>query len=176
MKKFYVVGVVLFLIAGCAGVKVKEINQDNIYKEGIRFYRPEPYLQVTITTTEKDGKVVDKKVESKILWLPNKKEEYVIKVKSGIGSVNAKIQLQDGWNFTGIDAAVDTKIPEIISALTGAYKAVPIKTPEVKLAEEKPPVIKIQVFLYRLEFDPEKGYVISPNHVNCVAPENHPCD
>ena len=89
MKRFYLLTVLIFLMVSCASVEITRITPENPYKEGIRFYRPYPYLLVT---KDKEGK----NLESKIIYLPNKNEEYAIKVKSGIGTVDTKFTLEDG--------------------------------------------------------------------------------
>lgn len=115
--------VVIFVTAGCARVEVTNISSDHPYREGIRFYRPYPYLWVT---KDKGGDL-----KGTIHWLPNKNEEYVIKVKSGIGSVDTKFTLENGWNLTEFGETRDSKTSEMMEALSGSLKEVTeiLKTP-----------------------------------------------
>ena len=113
MKRFYLLAIVIFLMAGCAHVEITKITDEKSYKEGLRFYRPHPYLWVT-----KDDEGA---LQSTIIWLPNKKEEYVIKVKGGIGTVNMTGTLENGWNLTEFGETRDSKTPDMITALTGFF-------------------------------------------------------
>ena len=76
------------------------------YKDGLMFYRPEPYPVVT-----------DK--ETDIVWLPNMNEEYVIRPKGGFGSSEISATIENGWNLTGFGLVWDSKVPETISSITG---------------------------------------------------------
>ena len=110
-RRIILLSILISLIVGCARVEIAKITPENPYKEGLRFYRPSPYLWVT---KDKDGAL-----QGSIVWLPNKNEEYFIKVKSGIGSVDTKFTLENGWNLTGLNETRDSKTPEMIKALTG---------------------------------------------------------
>jgi len=113
-KRLSLLAVSVFLIAGCAGVEITRVK-DNKDNGGIRFYRPWPYLLVIQT---------DKGVEAKTVYLPKKDEEYSIKVKSGLGTVNGSFTLTDGWNLTQFGDSRDSKIPDTITALTGTATSV----------------------------------------------------
>ncbi len=136
-KRLYLLSVLILLIVGCASVKLTQITSENPYKEGIRFYRSYPYLWVT--------KDKEKNLQGTIIWLPNKNEEYAIKVKSGIGSVDTKFKLENGWNLTEFGEVRDSKIPETITALTGSLKDLK-GILEVKEKEELLPGLYIFIF------------------------------
>jgi hypothetical protein len=51
-KRLYSLSLCIFLTIGCAGVEISKITPENPYKEGLRFYRPYPYVWVT---KDKDG-------------------------------------------------------------------------------------------------------------------------
>jgi hypothetical protein len=131
-------------MTGCAGVEITRISSENSYKEGLRFYRPYPYLWVT-KDKAKDN------LQGSIIWLPNKNEEYVIRVKSGIGSVDAKFTLENGWNLTGLNEIRDSKTPEMITALTGSLKD--LKGLEAATKEE------LQPGLYMFIFEDKTGLI-----------------
>lgn len=145
-RRFVFLTVAVFLLAGCAQVEIAQITKENPYKGGLRFYRPHPYLLVT---KDKDGNL-----HSTIIWLPDKNEEYVLKVKSGIGSVNTQVTLTDGWNLTGLNETRDSKIPEMVTAITGALKVPTELIPKVAVTPQEP-----TPGLYRLDFGETSGFV-----------------
>lgn len=98
------------MFASCASVQVTRVSESQ-NKEGVRYYRPYPYLWVS-----KDS---SNNFISTVLWMPNTKEEYVIDVKSGIGSSEIHFSLKDGWNLTDFNENRDPKILETIQALPG---------------------------------------------------------
>jgi hypothetical protein len=91
-------------------------------------------------------------LQASIVWLPNKNEEYAIKVKSGIGSVDTKFTLENGWNLTQFGETRDSNTPELITALTGSLKD--IKGIFEKVSEEE-----LHVGLYMFIFDEKTGLV-----------------
>jgi hypothetical protein len=131
-------------MTGCAGVQIARITPENPNQEGVRFYRPHPYLWVT---KDKDGNL-----QVTFMWLPNKNEEYAIKVKSGIGSVDVKFKLADGWNLTEFGEVRDSKIPETITALTGSLK-------DLKGVLELAKKEELNPGLYMLIFDNKTGLI-----------------
>ena len=143
MKKLVLIIPALLFLSACAAVSVDRLHSDADYKGGIRFYRPVPYLLISnFSTGERQANVV---------WLPNKNEEYVVKVHSGMGTVDAKFTLQDGWNLTEFGEARDSKTAELIGSATGLLKAV------------EPLIVQkgegIQPGLYAIEFDSTTGLV-----------------
>jgi hypothetical protein len=140
----FLLSVLIFLIAGCARVEIARITPESPYKEGLRFYRPLPYLWVT--------KDKDKNLQGSIVWLPNKNEEYVIRVKSGIGSVDTKFTLENGWNLTGLNETRDSKTPEMIKALTGFFT-------DLKGVFEKAKKGELHPGLYLFIFDDKTGLI-----------------
>lgn len=116
MRRFYLLTIVIFLMASCASVEIVKSNPDMKYEKGLRFYRPHPYLWVT-----KDDNGA---LQSTIIWLPNKKEDYMIRVKGGIGTVDLKCTLENGWNLTEFGETMDSKTPEMITALTGSLQGI----------------------------------------------------
>lgn len=133
----------LFLLAGCAGVEVTRVKNgsDN---GGIRFYRPWPYLLVV--------PAANGGVEAKTVYLPRLDQEYSIKVKPGLGTVNGKFTLSDGWNLTDFGDTRDSKVPETIAALSGAATA----AGDLKAAGAE---VSIPAGLYEYEIDERSGKV-----------------
>lgn len=99
------------------------------HTEGIRYYRPKPYLLITpyeeaVTTFDDKGNPVKKVtglshqyVSLKLEYLPDFSEEYAIKIRSGLGINNTTITLQDGWNLTSINEQLDSQTDENIQAV-----------------------------------------------------------
>ena len=105
MKRILLLIGLLLVISGCAKVTVERVD-DKDYKEGLRFYRPAPYLLVTNTQGQ---------ITSSVVWLPDKTEEYVLKHTNGFGAAELKAKLEGGWNLTEIGISSDSKIPETIT-------------------------------------------------------------
>jgi hypothetical protein len=140
-----VVVIVAVFLHGCAGVEVTRITKENPYKEGIRFYRPYPYLLITKV---KQGE----NLECKIVYLPNVNEEYAVRVKSGIGSTEAKLTLEDGWNLTQFGETRESKSAEMVNALTGSLAGL---KQFLKMNQEN----ELLPGLYALIFDEKTGLV-----------------
>ena len=115
MSKALLVAVAVSTCVGCARVSVTKVTDATKPTNGVRFYRPTPYLLVTVV------KVGDKdQVASNIIYLPNTKDEYVVEVKPGWGTVDGTVTLDGGWNLTTLGAKLDSKGPETITAVAGA--------------------------------------------------------
>jgi hypothetical protein len=123
--------------AACGGIEVRQITRQNPYEKGVRFYRPHPYLWVT---KDKNGGL-----QGSIVWLPDKNQEYVATVKSGLGKVDAKLTLENGWNLTGFSEARESPTAEMITALTGSLKEV-TKVLQATRKEELCPGLYVFVF------------------------------
>lgn len=144
MKRLFLPIVMIFLVTGCAKVEIREITSDKPYEEGIRFYRSYPYLWVTKDKGET--------LKGSIIWLPKKDEEYVINIKSGIGTVDVKFTLENGWNLTQFGETRDSKTPEMITALTGPLKDIKGLLKLLKKEELRPG-------LYMFIFDDTTGFI-----------------
>lgn len=164
-----------FLVVGCAGnVKVRQVGPTEAV-DGVRFYRPAPYVWITevppsekvnvateqTTTNEppgqqfpKERKVttatgsIDKRTTYKIefVYLPDPSQEYIIQWKSGwIGSIHPKFTLTDGWNLASFEANINTGLTASISLQGTLSHAV-----KGMVAGFEGPG------LYKLKFDPDK--------------------
>jgi hypothetical protein len=91
----------------------------------------------TTTTTKPDGtqiEVVEEDVRGpsaetqktdsgktvyayQIVYLPDQCNQYGLKISRGIGTLDTKIKLEDGWKFTGTELKTDSKTPETIEAV-----------------------------------------------------------
>ena len=146
MKRFLLLVALSLWITACAGVEITRLASDNDYKQGIRFYRPYPY--VLISKTKDDGTL-----QARTVFLPKMNEEYVIYVRSGFGTVNASFDLTDGWNLTKFGDIRDSKIPDTINAVTGFLK----ETASILETKGKP-IPELEPGLYRYNFD-KSGFV-----------------
>jgi len=144
MKRFYLLAIVIFLMAGCARVAIVKTNPKKENEEGLRFYRPHPYLWIT---RDKDNVL-----QGTIVWLPDKNEDYRINVTGWIGKIVLKCTLENGWNLTEFGETMDSKTTEFITALTGTFKRL---TAEEKAKQMFPPG------LYMLIFDKDSGLIES---------------
>ncbi len=109
-------GAMIFVMAGCGGVEIRQITPRHPYEEGLRFYRPHPYLWIT---KDKSGGL-----QGSIVWLPDKSQEYVATAKSGLGRGEARLTLENGWNLTGFSESRESPTADLITALTGSLQEV----------------------------------------------------
>jgi len=145
----------LFLGLGWAKVKVKKLahvqESDGsikaVYEEGVRFYRPHPYLLVTVNSTTGP--------QTTLLWLPNTADEYVIRTEGWWGSAKMEATLESGWNLAKIGTASDSKGPETIAAIAGFLGN--LKGPAGETLAK--PTFVLDPGLYRLLFDENTGFV-----------------
>jgi len=135
----------IVLLLGCATVEVTRITDANrMTAEGIRFWRPAPYLAVF---GEKDGTC-----SGKLIYLPDPKEEYAIRESAGFGSASLKPTLTDGWNLTAFDATVDSKAADLLGNITKI--GAPAGT---KVGEKQPNYTDLSPGLYRIKMERETG-------------------
>ena len=135
------------LLSSCASYKVYRIkdatkdNTKNDTQEGVRFYRPAPYfliglatdtikaaptpaaaggakLKTTLPTTTKETLTI------KLIYLPDKSENYAVRKRGGFGTTEATLSLQDGWNLVAYGSKADSKIPETITAVASLVSSV----------------------------------------------------
>jgi hypothetical protein len=138
-------------IVGCAGVIVAPVKNDDVKTEGVRYYQSEPYLLVT-----KDS--VKATYSIQLIFLPNYNKGYAVRVKSGLGSANGSVKLGNGWQLTEFGGISDTKIPETITALTSLVKEIGTIASSRALTPPTDEKYGLLPGLYRLKFNPEKGY------------------
>lgn len=133
-------GLTAVLMVSCASLDIHRATSPD--EVGLRFYRPWPYLWITVG---QGGECVPS-----IVYLPNPKEEYVIVPKPGIGVLAFKPTLQDGWNLTAFDANIDnTKVVEQLNTLGQLVKGLAAKGQGKRV---------LVPGLYRFKFD-ETGFV-----------------
>lgn len=121
--------VLVVTVFGCAP-RVRVKKNPTARDQGIRYYRPKPYLLVSPageTTTSGDKAVTkptDRYVSLELKYLPDFGEEYSINVCPGLGSANVSVSLEDGWNLTSINQELDTQFDENLGAVASLVGAV----------------------------------------------------
>ena len=107
------------LLAGCTPRVIVRANPTKA-DPGIRYYRPKPYLKIEpaeISVARDQSEIVPGLVRISLVYMPDFSEEYAIDVRSGLGTANVGIKLEDGWNLTEIDQDLDSQTDENISAV-----------------------------------------------------------
>lgn len=133
----------LLAVAGiaCSHVRIARVTAGTSSDEGLRFFRPWPYLLVTVDRSDL--------VQATIVYLPDRSEEYVIEPKVGLGSVDVKVALDDGWQLASLGASSDSRVPETIEAvseLIGAASSV------AAAPRDHPAAFPLAPGLYRLVY------------------------
>jgi hypothetical protein len=147
MKKYLPLVLAGLLAGGCANVEVKHVPFDDT-SNGVHFYEPKPYLLVSKSLkTDKDGKSLPPEFSNQIIYLPNPKQRYAVKINPGWGTVDGSVKLVNGWMLDSLGSKMDSKIPETINAIAGLLKEA------AAAASESPEG------LYRIDFDPSSGAV-----------------
>ena len=141
----WLLALALFSFVGCAHLDIhKTDDEKNPGEYGLRFYRPRPYLLVTLS---------DKGCTPSIQYLPDYSQEYILHPHYWIGSLTFKPTLEDGWNLTAFDSTVDTKIPDTINALTGFMKS----AAEIATKQKAGEPASFGPGLYSMTFDKKSG-------------------
>jgi hypothetical protein len=52
-----------------------------------------------------------------IVYLPDQCNQFGLRIARGIGTLDSKIKIEDGWKFTGTELKTDSKTPETIEAI-----------------------------------------------------------
>jgi hypothetical protein len=147
MKRIILILMVIGMVSGCTSLSVVRItdHEDSVTK-GLRFYRPHPYLEISDVAV-KDG-ASEKVLQYKIIWLPDLSQEYAIQINSGLGNIEFKPDLQEGWKLVGFEVKLDPKTKEIIEAITGLLAKVAAAVPAIKGPPGAP-----QAGIYRLDYN-----------------------
>ena len=129
---------ILVGLLGCAP-RVLVTPNPSPQTQGIRYYRPKPYLKVVPAeiSVGKDATDIQPSLVTVTLeYLPDFSEEYAIEVKPGLGIANVSVKLEDGWNLTEISQELDSQTDENISAMADVLKAASGIIPTSKRADE----------------------------------------
>lgn len=114
---------ILASVVGCLpSTRVHKHPSDD--DQGVRFYRPKPYLFVK-PMVDKSGQPVNGFVTLETVMMPDFGEEYSIHVRPGLGSNETKIVLADGWRLEGLNVDVDANVDDNLEAIAELVSVVP---------------------------------------------------
>ena len=160
---------------GCASVKVKRVPAHDANVEGLRFYRPRPYLLVSDEpeqgTTAKGATAkpamggiagATSTLHFSIVWLPDLSQEYVIQASAGMGTVTFNPTLENGWKLTALNANVDSKTAELLTAAGTMVTKAGVGKSEASTTRSQ----RIVPGLFRFVFESNSG---SPNYGQIVG-------
>lgn len=111
----------LLAMCGCAP-RVIVRQSPTAEDEGIRYYRPKPYL--LISALQKDTTASPDYVSITLDYLPDFSEEYSINVRPGLGIADVNVGLQDGWNLVSLNQKLDSQTDENIKATGELLKSI----------------------------------------------------
>jgi len=118
---------VALVCSACLGPKLEASKIRSDEQEGMPYYLPKPYLIVSknfdaiqsagkASTTSKPA--ADESVYAyQIVYLPDRCNQYGLRVSRGVGTLESRIELENGWMFTGTSLKTDSKTPETIAAI-----------------------------------------------------------
>ena len=129
----------LLLAAGCARFEFYS-DEALTHQTGLRFYTPKPYLLVAHTEAK------DKPFEVSVVYLPDLSKPQYARARTGMGNNNLTMVLKDGF-LTNFGQQTDTKIPELVTSLTGLVGAVRPSAAKAVGEPGKPP----RVTLYEID-------------------------
>ena len=144
-SRLVVVGLVVAMLAGCAGYSITEGGTGS----GYDVYGPAPYLLVTYGEKEWTGQIV---------WLPNLKKRYRVYSWSVFAKADITFKFENGWLLTelsnkGDSTAFGTKLLDIVASRLPPVTAKGGGAP----AKAGDPIS----YLYRLVLDDKNGYFTS---------------
>jgi hypothetical protein len=161
------------LLPSCASYEVVQVSKTDT-KEGVRFYRPAPYLligvEAAVPAAEAKPGALKKELApekptltAKLIYLPDHSQQYVIHRKGGLGTSEVTASLQDGWNLVSYGSKSDSKIPETITAVASLATSIAgLGFTEGSTAFPSPG-------LWRIQFDDTSGFVTD---IVLVKPSN----
>lgn len=137
-------------LSGCAGVSFYS-DPGLTTRTGIPVYAPKPYLLVARTGAK------DKPVEVSIVYLNDTNKVIYAKPRSGFGTAKLTLALTNG-QMTSFGQETDTKVPELMSALSGLVTA---QAGAGKTAAEAQKILS--------DIEQGAGYVATGKNVKAVA-------
>ncbi len=145
-QRIATIAMILSIAIGLLGCtpRMRVIANPGPKDQGIRYYRPKPYLkvvpaevQVSTSANKNAIKVEPGFVSINLEYLPDFSEEYSIDVRPGLGIADVSIKLDDGWNLTEINQKLDSQTDENISAAADVIKAIGSAVPTAKGADSE---------------------------------------
>ncbi|MEN8183329.1 MAG: hypothetical protein ABFS46_12425 [Myxococcota bacterium] len=93
----------------------------------IPYFVPRPHLLITRNVqpaSEKPSKAATSDVFSyRVIQLPDRARKMGIQLRTGLGSLDSSIVLEEGWRFTGLQSKADAKLAESLEASSQALGA-----------------------------------------------------
>lgn len=126
LSRCAVFAVLLATVCGGCTPRVVVRKSPPDHDRGIRYYRPKPYLKIEPAEVQIDKNqtsLVPGLVRISLVYMPDFSEEYSINVRSGCGTANVGVKLQDGWNLTEISQDLDSQTDENIKAMGSLLSA-----------------------------------------------------
>ena len=114
MFRSTVLAILVSVQFGCASVRIEPIRAGSD-AEGLRFYRPLPYLLVSVAEAGKDTL----KLNHQIVWLPDYSSGYAIRPSGWLGSASVKATLENGWQLTELGVERDVQVAETLAQVPG---------------------------------------------------------
>ncbi len=102
------------LLTGCA--KVVIYDGYGRKTKGLTFYESKTYLNLSYDTTGK--------AKFEFFWLPDHSKKRTAQLKPGFGTASLTLKLANGGQLAEYGSTSDSKIPETITAITGAIKEI----------------------------------------------------
>ena len=123
---FIAISVCTLLSSGCTPRVVVRAHPGP-HDNGIRYYRPKPYLKIEpaeVAVDKTRTELVPGMYRVSLVYMPDFSEEYALDVKTGFGTANVGIKLQDGWNLTEINQNLDSQTDENVKAIASLVDAI----------------------------------------------------
>lgn len=160
MLKFMASGLLMGSLVGCAGVSVTPLKDKDA--PGVRYYKPEPYLLVGLEVSKSAATAAQSSspvYTARIIYLPNYNEGYSVVTNTGLGTADGSVKLNEGWQLTEQGAKVDSKIPEIITAVGGLAKDIIPAVASTQGFDSSKETVRLEPGLYRLISDSDGHYI-----------------
>ncbi len=109
LKTGIICAAVALLGTGCASVTIEKVTGGQP-QAGLHFYRPEPFLLVTDD---------NKQLSTRVIYLPNRSEEYAVRTHAYFAKQEFNVKLQDGWNLVDFGHTSDTTPGATLEAING---------------------------------------------------------
>ncbi len=101
-------------LTGCARTVVRKVVRGD--EQGVRFYRPKPYLKITPSSNRADMVTID------VAYLPDFSEEYAARPITGLGTNETEIQLNENGTLKSYNSKTDAKFDENLEAIASLLK------------------------------------------------------
>lgn len=165
MRRLLVLSCIPIILSACATAEIKKVTKDDTV-EGLRFYRPTPYLLVSLTGAEgQQGGIWELDLSYQIIWLPNMSQQYEIRPKGFIGTADLTVTLTDGWNLQQFTLNREGHAAETFKEAVGGFTSL-----VGALSPEAIKDLRLEPGLYRLDFNDDSGHLEKIVRVTVTEP------